>query len=108
MESPAYQYDDFKKVQKKPVNQPQIKSALGSLNENSGENKLMKGSGRQNSNTGSINEGDIEDLIYDYEQSIVERVIEPEERLLNADNFNKVSPYSIRNLTGYPIKILKK
>lgn len=48
-------------------------------------------------------------MMYDCEDnSIVERVIDSEAKLLNADNFNKVSPYSIRNLSGYPIKVLKK
>jgi hypothetical protein len=85
-----------------------IKGALGFLNEDSGDNKLSKAGVKQKSNAGSINDEKIDDLLYEYEQSIVERILDPEERLLNADNFNKVSPYSIRNLTGYSIKILKK
>jgi hypothetical protein len=121
MESPAYQYDDFKKIQKrnsvaKNAPPPQIKSAMGSLNENSVEKigsaagNLLKGS-KDKSKTESINDDkeDLDDILYDYENnSIVERVIDDEERLLNAENFNKVSPYSIRNLSGYPIKVLKK
>lgn len=119
MESPAYQYDDFKKIQKKNsvakmINPPQIKSAIGSLNENSAD-KAMGTSGvlKQSNNKSkseSINDDkeDLDDMMYDYDNSsIIERVVDSEAKVLNADNFNKVSPYSIRNLSGYPIKVLK-
>jgi hypothetical protein len=47
-------------------------------------------------------------MLYGYENnSIIERVVESEEKVLNADNFNKVSPYSIRNLSSYPMKVFK-
>lgn len=122
MESPAYQYDDFKKIQAKDdpkINPPQIKSAMGSLNESSVDkmaasgaaSNAIKGGGGNKSKSESINDDkeDIDDVMYDYEgDSIVERVLDNETRLLNADNFNKVSPYSIRNLSGYAIKVLKK
>jgi hypothetical protein len=62
---------------------------------------------KDKSKSESIND-DLDDVLYGYENnSIVERVVESEEKVLNADNFNKVSPYSIRNLSGYPIKVFK-
>lgn len=114
MESPAYQYDDFNKIHKKEslkINPPVIRSAIGSLNESQSDN--LNGAGllkktKDKSKSESIND-DLDEMILDDEnQSIIERIQDIDTKIINADHFNKVSPYSIRNLTCYPIKVIKK
>ena len=76
-----------------------VGAASGVINQNKNKSKSE-----------SINDDkeDLDDMLYGCENnSIIERVVESEEKVLNVDNFNKVSPYSIRNLSSYPMKVFK-
>lgn len=62
----------------------------------------------KNSNTGSIN--DDPNFIEDEESvddhtSATEEGTQVENLQLNSENFSKVSPYSIKNLSGYAFKV---
>jgi|LauGreDrversion4_2_1035121.scaffolds.fasta_scaffold33612_5 hypothetical protein len=59
----------------------------------------------KSNNTGSIND-DTNHIAEEESDSSINRYDGPEIPVINSEVFNKVSPYSIKNLSSYPIRVI--